>query len=69
MNPLNRLRFKIATSFVIAALGMVMVVRLTQVLPFSVASFLPYLAPIIFIIAGVWRGVIFLSALRGLAKS
>jgi hypothetical protein len=69
MNPLNRLRFKIVTSFAIAALGIVMFVHLALMLPLSLSTLLPYLAPVIFVIAGVWRGMIFLKAVRGLAKS
>lgn len=69
MNPLTRLRFKIATSFAIAALGVVMFVHLALMLPLSVSTLLPFLAPIIFVVAGIWRGLIFLKAVRGLAKS
>jgi hypothetical protein len=69
MNPLDRLRFKIATSFAIAALGIIMFVHLALMLPLSLSTLLPFLAPIIFVIAGVWRGLIFIRAVRGLAKS
>ena len=69
MNPLNRLRFKIATSFAIAVLGIIMFARLALILPLSFESFLPFLAPIMLVVAGVWRGVIFLKAVRGLVKS
>ena len=69
MNPLSRLRFKIVTSFAIAALGTVMLVRLMSLMPFSFTSLLSFLVPVLLIIAGIWRGLIFLHAVRGFAKS
>ena len=69
MNPLNRLRFKIATSFAIAVLGIIMFARLALILPVSLGTLLPFLAPIILVVAGVWRGLLFIRAVRGLVKS
>jgi hypothetical protein len=46
-----------------------MFVHLALILSFSVSTLLPFLAPIIFVVAGVWRGLIFLKAARGLANS
>jgi hypothetical protein len=56
------LRFKIVTSFVIAGLGVVMFVRVAGIVPISPTTLIWFLAPTLFVIAGVWRGVIFLKA-------
>jgi hypothetical protein len=69
MNPLNRLRFKIATSFGIAILGCVTFARLLSVVPISVTTLVPFIIAAILALAGLWRGLIYLQALRGLAKS
>lgn len=69
MKPRALLRFKIVTSFLIAGLGAVMFLRLTISVPMSGGSLIWFLAPIIFMVAGVWRAVIFLKAVRGLARS
>jgi hypothetical protein len=66
MKSAGWLRFKIATSFLIAGFGAIMLVRLSSV---SAANLLDFVAPAIFVIAGVWRGLIFLNAARGLAKT
>ncbi len=66
---LTRLRFKIVTSFVIAALGVVMFIRLASIVPISPANLLWFLAPCLFVIAGIWRGLIILRAVRSVAKS
>ena len=69
MNSRAWLRFKIVTSFAIAALGAIMFIRLANSEPISAATIIWFLAPIIFVIAGVWRALIFLKAVRGIAKS
>jgi hypothetical protein len=69
MNALARLRFKIVTSFLIAGLGALMFVRLATIAPISGATLIWFLAPVLFIVAGTWRAVIFLKAARGFAKS
>lgn len=71
MNPLNRLRFKIVTSFAIAALGAITFARLASVVPFSLSlpTLMPFMLAGIFVIAGIWRGFIYLHAVRSLAKS
>lgn len=68
MKALGWLRFKIVTSFVIAGLGAVMFVRLAAMKPISPDMLVWFLAPVVFIGAGVWRALIFLKAIRGLAK-
>jgi len=68
MKPLPWLRFKIVTSFVIAGLGVVMFIRLANSTPISLTTVVWFLAPALFVVAGVWRGLIFLKAVRGLAK-
>ena len=68
MGQLVRLRFKIVTSFVIASLGIVMMIRLTQFAPMRPESVILFIAPLLFVVAGVWRGVIFLRAARHIAK-
>ena len=57
-----RLRFKIVTSFAFAALGAVMLVRLAAVAPFSPGTLPAYATALIFCLAGLWRGVIYLRA-------
>jgi hypothetical protein len=69
MNALARLRFKIVTSFLIAGLGVLMVLRLATSEPMSGATLIAFVAPILFVVAGVWRAIIFLKAVRGFAKS
>ena len=69
MNSRAWLRFKIVTSFVIAGLGAIMFFRLATVVPLSGGTLIWFLAPLLFMIAGVWRAIIFLRAVRGLARS
>lgn len=69
MNVPGRLRFKVLTSFVIAALGVTMAIRLASTVPLSGATVIWFLVPVLFVVAGVWRGFIFLKAVRGGAKS
>lgn len=69
MKSRSWLRFKIVTSFAIAGLGAIMFIRLASSEPISTATLIWFLAPIIFVTAGVWRAVIFLKAVRGIAKS
>jgi len=63
------LRFKIATSFVIAVLGAIMFARLAVMAPISTATAFPLAIAAVFVIAGLWRARIYLSALRGIAGS
>jgi hypothetical protein len=56
---LNRLRYKIFTSFALSALGAITIVRLWSVAPPSLHMFGPYLAASVLVVAAFWRGVIF----------
>lgn len=69
MNPRKLLRFKIVTSFAFAALGVITFVRLAATEPLSGATLLAFVMVSIFVVAAVWRGCIYLQAIRGLAKS
>ena len=62
---MGRLRFKIVSSFVIAAFGLIMVVRLGEFVSLSPSTLIYFVAPLIFMVGGVWRGIIFLKAARG----
>ena len=68
MKSLGWLWFKIATSFVIAGFGVVALVRLSGVIALSPSTLLYFLTPVVFIIAGIWRGLNFLRAVRSIAK-
>ena len=59
------LRFKVITSFAIAGLGGVMCVRLGHEIAVNASTLIDFLAPIMFVLAGVWRGCILLKALKG----
>jgi hypothetical protein len=65
MTPSRWLRFKIVTSFAIAALGMVTCIRLANLQPVSADTLVWFIAPLVFVGAGLWRGMIFMRALRG----
>jgi hypothetical protein len=62
--PLASLRFKIVTSFVIAALGLIMFVRLYEAIGITPTTVLDFIAPVLFIVAGIWRGIILMKSLR-----
>ena len=55
----NRLRYKIFTSFALSALGLITIVRLWSVAPPSTHMFAPYVAAGLLVAAAFWRGVIF----------
>jgi hypothetical protein len=63
------LRFKIATSLIIAILGAIMFVRLLDLGLALAPSILPLIVSAVFVVAGIWRAGIYLRALRGLAGS
>lgn len=63
------MRFKIATSFLIAALGVVMLVRLAAIAPLAPSTALSFIAPLVLVAAGIWRGVIFLRAAKAQPSS
>ena len=60
----TRIRYKTFTSFALSVLGLVAAGRLWSVAPPSANNFLPYLTLSILILAGFWRGVIYLRAGR-----
>ena len=59
---LNRLRYKIFTSFALSVLGLITIVRLWGVDPPSTRTALPYLTAFVLVVAAFWRGVIFVRA-------
>jgi hypothetical protein len=59
-----RLRLKIFTSFAIALLGAVVIVRLAASVPLSGATALAFATGALFVAAGVWRGLIYIQAAR-----
>jgi hypothetical protein len=60
----NRLRFKVFSSFTIAALGIAMIVRLWGVAPPSAHMAPAYATAAILSAAAFWRGIIFARAAR-----
>lgn len=69
MLSLNRLRFKIFSSFAIAALGVVALVRLAAIAPPSGATAVAYLVLVVIIGAALWRAFIYLRAARAIART
>ena len=63
-DPRNRLRYKVFTSFAIAALGVAMVVRLWGVSPPSARVAPAYAVAVILCIAALWRGILLTRALN-----
>ena len=59
---LNRLRYKIFTSFALSVLGIITIARLWTVAPPSAHTALPYATAAVLVIAAFWRGVIFVRA-------
>ena len=68
-DPRNRLRYKVFTSFAIAALGIVLIVRLLGAAPPSAQTAPAYATAAILSIAAVWRGIILARAARTEAKT
>ena len=68
-DPRNRLRYKVFTSFAIAALGIVLIVRLSGAAPFSMQTLPAYATAAILSIAALWRGVILARAARNEANT
>jgi hypothetical protein len=58
----NRLRYKIFTSFALSVLGLITIVRLWGVDPPSAQTWLPYLTAVVLVAAAFWRGIIFVRA-------
>ncbi len=65
---INRIRFKIFTSFALSVLGVLAIVRLWGVAPPSAHTAAPYATAAILVIAAFWRGVIFARAYGHQAK-
>ena len=65
---LNRLRYKIFTSFALFALGLITIVRLWGVAPPSSHNALSYATVAVLIVAALWRGIIFVRAAAPRAK-
>lgn len=59
---MNRLRYKIFTSFALAVLGLIAIARLWAVAPPSGQTAAAYATVTILVIAAVWRGIILLRA-------
>ena len=59
---MNRLRYKIFTSFALAVLGVIAIVRLWIVAPPSGQTVWAYVTAVIIVLAAFWRGVILLRA-------
>lgn len=59
---MNRLRYKIFTSFAFAVLGVIAIVRLWAIAPPSAQTAAPYAIATILVVAAFWRGVILLRA-------
>jgi hypothetical protein len=64
----NRLRYKVFTSFAIAALGLVMIARLLGVAPPSAQTAPAYATAALLSAAALWRGIIFARAARSAAN-
>ena len=69
MLSMNRLRYKIFTSFAIAALGAIALVRLALSVPLSGAAVMAFLVGGVIVVAATWRGLIYLRAARSAASS
>ncbi|MBV8171781.1 MAG: hypothetical protein JO219_07610 [Candidatus Eremiobacteraeota bacterium] len=64
INTPSRMRFKVATSFAIALLGIIALVRLLSIAPLSGATLAAYAVLFVLIAAAAWRGIIYMRALR-----
>lgn len=66
LQPVNRLRYKVVTSFAIAVCAFVGIARISlQTQASSQAFFVDALLAIL-VVAGIWRGVIYLRAVRAM---
>jgi len=68
MNPQARLRFKIVTSFAVALMGCIAWARLWQATPLSYSSLTAFLIIGLLIVAGAWRGIIYMRLVRAAPK-
>ena len=64
LQPVNRLRYKVFTSFAIAAFAFLGIARLATQSDNSGQAFFVYAILAVLAVAGVWRGVIYLRGVR-----
>ena len=64
LQPVNRLRYKVFTSFAIAALAAIGIARLASQSGASTQALFVYAILGVLAVAGFWRGVIYLRAVR-----
>lgn len=68
MKSQNVLRFKVATSFAISVLGTVMFARIATSESLSLETLVPLATSLLFVIAGGWRGYLYVQALKSAVK-
>jgi hypothetical protein len=61
---LNRLRYKIVTSFAFAALCLVALIRLITTMPLHGPAMAAFALSVLLLAAATWRGVIYLRVAR-----
>lgn len=66
LQPVNRLRYKVVTSFAIAACAFLGIARITLQTQASSQAFFVDAILAILVVAGVWRGLIYLRAVRAM---
>jgi hypothetical protein len=64
VQPTNRLRYKVFTSFAIALCAVVGIARLALQTQVSAQGAFVYAILTILAVAGIWRGIIYLRAVR-----
>jgi len=69
LNNPKYLRFKVASSFIIAALATIAFVRLALEAPPSPQTFAAYGVAAVIAAAGIWRGLIYLRAARAAQRA
>jgi hypothetical protein len=66
LQPVNRLRYKVVTSFAIAACAFLGIVRISFQTQASSQAFFVDAILAILAVAGIWRGLIYLRAVRAM---
>ena len=61
-----RLQYKVFTSFAVAALALIALVRFASTQTLTAQAFIVYATLAILAGAGIWRGVLFLRAVRSM---
>jgi hypothetical protein len=64
LQPVNRLRYKVVTSFAIAACAFLGIARITIQTQASSQAFFVDAILAILAVAGIWRGLIYVRAVR-----